>query len=144
MITVYGLFIDGRCVYVGRTENLAARTPPNNRRCLRLYGKAPEVRSLKRVHPNRASAAEWELIRDFKTLGQADLNRLVGARTNGSRANAQTRNLAVYKDDYDFFTEVSDQNDRSRARMFRYAMAQIREGQPIPFTADNNGRVLRK
>lgn len=48
---------------------------------------------------------------------------------------AEVRNLAVYKDDYDFFSTVADQNDRSRARMFRYAMTQIREGNPVPYTA---------
>jgi hypothetical protein len=55
------------------------------------------------------------------------------------KPKAEVRNLAVYKDDYDFFTELSDQNDRSRARMFRYAMAQIREGKPVPYTPSENG-----
>lgn len=56
-----------------------------------------------------------------------------------SKAKAKVRNLAVYKDDLDFFQEVADQNDRSRARMFRYAMAQIRDGKPIPYAAEPNG-----
>lgn len=60
--------------------------------------------------------------------------------TKTTKKKAETRNLSVYKDDYDFFTEVSDQNDRSRARMFRYAMAQIREGKPVPFAPADNGR----
>jgi hypothetical protein len=53
-----------------------------------------------------------------------------------TKPKAEVRNLCVYKDDYDFFSEVSEQNDRSRARMFRYAMAQIREGKPVPFTVN--------
>lgn len=60
--------------------------------------------------------------------------------TKTTKKKAVTRNLSVYKDDYDFFTEVSDQNDRSRARMFRYAMAQIREGKLVPFAPVSNGR----
>ncbi len=50
-----------------------------------------------------------------------------------TKQKAETRNFAVYKDDYDFFTELSEQNDRSRARMFRFAMTQIRSGQPVPY-----------
>ena len=139
MITIYGLFIDGRCVYVGRTKSLPVRTPSNNRRCLRLFGKTPEVRALRRVHPDLASKIEWETIRDFKTLGQADLNRICGQRKNGAKPSDSSRQLAVYKDDYDFFSELADQNDRSRARMFRYAMAQIREGKPVPYVGGENG-----
>lgn len=55
-----------------------------------------------------------------------------------TKPKPETRNFAVYKDDYDFFTELSDQNDRSRARMFRYAMAQIRDGKPIPYVPESN------
>lgn len=64
------------------------------------------------------------------------------ATKTAKKAKAKTRNLSVYKDDYDFFTEVADQNDRSRARMFRYAMSQIREGNPVPFVA--NGEASAK
>lgn len=55
------------------------------------------------------------------------------------KPKAEVRNLAVYKDDLDFFAELSDQNDRSRARMFRYVMAQIRDGKPIPYVPEPNG-----
>ncbi len=58
-------------------------------------------------------------------------------KNNSQKPKAETRNLSVYKDDYDFFFELSEQNDRSKARMFRYAMAQIREGNPIPYTQEN-------
>lgn len=53
---------------------------------------------------------------------------------------AKVRNLGVYKDDFDFFNELADQNDRSRARMFRYMMAQIRDGRPIPYVSNGAER----
>jgi hypothetical protein len=63
------------------------------------------------------------------------------ATKTAKKPKAEVRNLAVYKDDYDFFTEVADQNDRSRARMFRYLMSQIREGKPVPFLS--NGKAAK-
>jgi hypothetical protein len=64
-------------------------------------------------------------------------------KTKPYKPKAEVRNLCVYKDDYDFFSQVADQNDRSRARMFRYAMAQIRDGRPIPYISGggSNGRT---
>lgn len=64
------------------------------------------------------------------------------ATKTAKKPKAEVRNLSVYKDDYDFFSEVADQNDRSRARMFRFAMSQIREGKPVPFLA--NGKATRE
>ena len=62
------------------------------------------------------------------------------AKTKTKSPKAEVRNLAVYKDDLEFFAAVADQNDRSRARMFRFAMARIRDGKPIPYVpATTNG-----
>lgn len=130
MMTIYGLFIDDRCVYVGRTKDLTMRTASNNRRCMRLFGKVPEVRALRRVHPNLASKAEWDTIKDFKLLGQAELNKLCGKR-HLEGAKSTFRTISLYKEDYDFFSQLSEQHDRSLPRMFRHLMAQLRSGQSI-------------
>lgn len=141
MITIYGLFVDDRCVYVGRTKNLEVRTPPNKLRVQRLFGKIPTVRALKRVHPNRASFSEWQMIQDFKVLGQAELNRQHSSQRKTLEIN-QIRNLAVYKDDLEWFDGAADCADRSRIRMFRYIVAQWKAGQPVLLTTEpqQNGR----
>lgn len=55
------------------------------------------------------------------------------------KPKAETRNLAVYKDDYDWFTEASDQYDRSRIRMFRYMIGQLKEGKALKLSVNMNG-----
>ncbi len=55
-------------------------------------------------------------------------------KTTTKTPKAEVRNIAVYKPDFDFFLALAEQSDRSRAGMFRYAMSQIRQGNPIPYT----------
>ncbi len=56
------------------------------------------------------------------------------------KPTAEVRNLAVYKPDFDFFLALAEQSDRSRAGMFRFAMNQIRQGNPIPYTNGEAGK----
>ena len=60
-------------------------------------------------------------------------------KKRSNKSKAEVRNLGVYKDDFEFFAALADQNDRSRARMFRFAMTQIRDGKPIPYVPETNG-----
>jgi hypothetical protein len=65
------------------------------------------------------------------------------AKSKTVKPKAETRNLSVYKDDYDFFTEAADRFDRSRIRMFRYMMSQLKDGGSVSFT-NGNGKGAKR
>lgn len=74
MISVYGVFIKERCVYVGRTSNLKSRRIAHVRRFRKLFGGEPDIRVLQNVSIERAPYVEWQMIRMYKEMGQADFN----------------------------------------------------------------------
>lgn len=71
---VYGLFHDGRCVYVGQTRNPHQRASSHKKRFTDLLGVEPIFKVLREVARADASAAEREVIKYYRDLQQADYN----------------------------------------------------------------------
>lgn len=56
----------------------------------------------------------------------------------------KTRLLAVYNRDYQTFSQIARDTDRSLVLMFQHMMNQIREGKPVAFVVESeNGKAAR-
>jgi hypothetical protein len=134
-ITIYGLFRDDRCVYVGRTRDLERRlvTHRNN------FGEefaAIKPRILKEVSPDKASIEEWKTIHEYKNKGEADYNK--------EPSQSETRGLGMYADDYDWFTKAAQLANRSRIRMIRYVISEWKAGRSVLLTIEDGKNGSRK
>jgi hypothetical protein len=50
-----------------------------------------------------------------------------------------TRNVAFYKDDFDWFSRAAEYANRSRVRMMRHCISKWKEGEPVLLTVDMSG-----
>lgn len=74
MTTIYGLFArNGRCLYVGRTKNPKMRDACH--RNLLMKGRKYAFKPLRKVVDAIASKAEANAIREYRSKGQAKLNK---------------------------------------------------------------------
>jgi hypothetical protein len=73
-VTIYGVFVKERCIYVGCTHDFEQRAKAHTLRFSKLFNEKPEVKVLRRVSIDSCAYAEWSMIRMYKDLGQADFN----------------------------------------------------------------------
>lgn len=72
-ISIYGLFSGDRCLYVGRTGNVKARTQSHGLR-FRHLPSPPIFRVIKKVSAEVASQSEARTIRCYRSRGEAEFN----------------------------------------------------------------------
>lgn len=74
-ITVYGIFDDDRCIYIGRTLNFPKRMRGHKILARHRFSGLPSVRALKIVSQNLGHETEHSLIHKYASVGQADYNK---------------------------------------------------------------------
>lgn len=75
MVSIYGLFAEDQCLYVGRTRKPETREASHRARFAGILGTEPEFRVLHQVGDEAASAAERDTIQHYRKLGQAKYNK---------------------------------------------------------------------
>ncbi len=56
-----------------------------------------------------------------------------------TKPKADTRNVAFYVDDFEWFSRAADYANRSRVRMIRHCISKWRDGEPVLLTVDMSG-----
>jgi hypothetical protein len=74
IVSIYGLFHKGRCLYVGKSQFPGHRERSHAYRFVPLIGVAPKLRVLKRVLARRAAQVEREMIAIYRAKGEAKFN----------------------------------------------------------------------